>query len=251
MDLFQPRKRCLCVRSETVQSLKNGFQLFDWYHLSWLVGTAIIILIMYLFYKKSDFIKQSKIRIYWALIILLLECIKNGVLVARGEFWYGSLPLHLCGLGIFIVLAHAFLKGHQLDMLLYCLTMPGAFMSLVTPNWTDVSAFNYFHFHSFFFHLLLFAYPMTMLLSKELKLSVRKMWQPVLFLCVTVPIVYVLNVLWGTNFMFLNQAAEGTPLMLLEHYLGDKYYIIGFIGLVIIFWLLLLIPLKLLGKCKG
>ncbi|WP_157764801.1 YwaF family protein [Solibacillus sp. R5-41] len=236
--------------SETIRSLENGFQLFDGYHFSWLMLTVLVIYIMYKMYSGADLAGQRKIKIRWALVILLLESIKNVLLIQQGEFSYDSLPLHLCGLGIFIVLAHALLKDHRMDMLLYCLTMPGAFMSLITPNWTDVSAFNYFHFHSFFFHLLLFAYPVTMLLSKELKLSVRKIWQPILFLCVTVPIVYVLNVLWGTNFMFLNKAAEGTPLMLLEHYLGEQYYIIGFIGLVLIFWLLLLLPLIICNKSK-
>lgn len=248
MVLFQLEKRCFCVLSETVRSLGNGFQLFDWYHLSWLLLTVLVVYIMFKIYRGADLAGQRKIKIRWALVILLLESIKNVLLIGRGEFSYDSLPLHLCGLGIFIVLAHAVLKVHHMDMLLYCLTMPGAFMSLVTPNWTDVSAFNYLHFHSFFFHLLLFAYPVTMLLSKELKLSVRKIWQPILFLIVTVPVVYVLNGWWGTNFMFLNEAAEGTPLVLLEQYFGEQYYILGFIGLVLIFWTILLLPLAIYKK---
>ncbi|WP_274310312.1 TIGR02206 family membrane protein [Solibacillus daqui] len=236
--------------NEKIQSLENGFRLFDWYHLSWLMLTGLVICIMYKIYSSADIKRQKKIRIRLALVILLLESKKNLVLVWQGEFWYGSLPLHLCGLGIFIVLAHALLKGHHLDMLLYFLTMPGAFMSLLTPDWTNVSAFNYLHFHSFLFHVLLFAYPVTMLLSKELTLSIRKMWQPILFSCVTVPVIYILNVLWGTNFMFINQAAEGTPLMLLEQYLGRQYYILGFIGLVMVFWLLLLLPIIVCKKTQ-
>ncbi|MFJ7735392.1 TIGR02206 family membrane protein [Lysinibacillus sp. NPDC097287] len=233
---------------ERFQSLDNGFRLFDWYHMSWLMLTAIVIFILYKIYSQVGLEKRRKIRVIWALVILMLECIKNLVLVGQDAFWYGSLPFHLCGLGIFIVLAHALLKGNSMDMLLYCLTMPGAFMSLLTPDWTDVSAFNYLHFHSFLFHLLLFAYPVTMLKAKELQLSIRKMWQPIVFLCVTVPFVYVLNVVWGTNFMFVNKAAEGTPLMLLEQYLGEQYYIIGFIGLVIIFWIILLLPIIICKK---
>lgn len=233
---------------ETFQSLENGFQLFDWYHLSWLLLTALFIGIMYKIYVRVDLKWQRIIRICWALAILLLESIKNLVLVGQGDFGYGSLPLHLCGLGIFIILIHAFWKGHSQDMLLYFLTMPGAFMSLLTPDWTNVSAFNYLHFHSFLFHVFLFVYPMTMLLSKELTLSIRKMWQPILFLCVIVPVIYGLNMLWATNFMFLNQAPEGTPLMLLEQYLGRQYYILGFIGLVMVFWLLLLLPIVVCKK---
>ncbi|MEG0261418.1 MAG: YwaF family protein [Lysinibacillus sp.] len=159
---------------ELIQSLDNGFRLFDWYHLSWLLLTVFVILVMHQIYRQADLKKRRKIRIIWALVILMLEGIKNLVLVGQGAFWYGSLPLHLCGLGIFIVLAHALIKGHRMDILLYCLTMPGAFMSLLTPDWTDVSAFNYLHVHSFLFHLILFAYPVTMLATKELQLSIRK-----------------------------------------------------------------------------
>ncbi|MFJ7949911.1 YwaF family protein [Lysinibacillus sp. NPDC096418] len=230
---------------EMLQSLENGFRLFDWYHISWLLFTAFVIYSINGIYSKSDVEKRRIIRVIWALLILMLECIKNLVLVGQDAFWYGSLPFHLCGLGIFIVLAHAFLKGNRMDMLLYCLTMPGAFMSLLTPDWTDMSAFNYLHVHSFLFHLLLFAYPVTMLAAKELQLSIRKIWQPIVFLCVTVPIVYVLNGMWDTNFMFVNKAAEGTPLMLLEQYVGEKYYIFGFIGLVIVFWIILIVPVIL------
>ncbi|WP_053582840.1 TIGR02206 family membrane protein [Lysinibacillus contaminans] len=233
---------------DAIQSLENGFQLFDWYHVSWLVLTALVIFIMFKIYRQADLKKRRKIRIIWALVILMLEGIKNLVLVGQDAFWYGSLPFHLCGLGIFIVLVHAFRKGHSVDMLLYCLTLPGAFMSLLTPDWTDVSAFNYLHFHSFLFHLLLFAYPVTMLAAQELQLSIRKIWQPILFLCIIVPLIYVLNVVWGTNFMFLNEPPAGTPLVLLEDIVGEKYYIIGFIGLVIVYWILLLLPIVFLKK---
>lgn len=234
--------------NETFQSLENGFQLFDWYHLSWLLLTAFFIGIMTNIYRRTNLKWRRIIRIGWAFSILLLESIKNFVLIGQGEFGYGSMPLHLCGLGIFIVLIHAFWKGHSQDMLLYFLTLPGALMSLLTPDWTNVSAFNYLHFHSFLFHVLLFAYPVTMLLSKELILSVRKIWQPILFLAVAVPIIYGLNMLWDTNFMFINAPVEGTPLMLIEQYFGQQYYILGLTGVVIVFWLLLLLPIVVREK---
>ncbi len=225
------------------QSLENGFQLFDWYHVSWLLITLFIIFILYKFYSTKNEVHRRKIRIVWACSILLLEVIKNIVLLVQDSFWYGSWPLHLCGLGIFIILAHALVKGHQIDMLLYCLTMPGAFMALITPEWTHVSAFDYLHFHSFLFHSLLFAYPVVMLLTKELLLSIKKIWQPIVFLVVAVPPIYALNEVWGTNFMFTRKAPAGTPLILLEQYLQQHLYIVGFSGLVIVCWFLLLLPI--------
>ncbi|MGE7090809.1 YwaF family protein [Lysinibacillus sp. NPDC048646] len=233
---------------EATQSLENGFRLFDWYHISWLLLTALGIFVMFQLYRKANQLQRKKIRIYWAFTIVFLEAIKNIVLILDNTFWNGSWPFHLCGLGIFIVLAHALVKGHYVDMLLYCLTMPGALMALLTPEWTNISAFSYLHFHSFLFHLLLFAYPMTMLVAQELQLSIRKIWQPIVFLCITVPPIYALNIVWGTNFMFLNQAPVGTPLIVLEQFVGEKHYIIGLIGLVILFWLILLGPIILWKK---
>lgn len=226
-----------------LQSLEYGFQLFDWYHISWLLFTLLIIFILYKFYSKNNELHRRKMRIVWACLILLLEIIKNIVLLVQDSFWYGSWPLHLCGLGIFIILAHAFVKGHQIDMLLYCLTMPGALMALITPEWTHVSAFDYLHFHSFLFHCFLFAYPVVMLLTKELQLSIKKIWQPIAFLVVVVPPIYALNVAWGTNFMFTRKAPAGTPLILLEQHLPQYLYIVGFSGLVIVCWILLLLPI--------
>lgn len=235
---------------EMVHSLENGFQLFDWYHVSWLVFTILFIVIMFHYYSKSNHSQRKKIRIIWALAIALLEVIKNMVLFSQDIFWYGSLPLHLCGMGIFIVLIHAFTNRGFMDMLLYCLTMPGALMALLTPDWTFVSAFNYLHFHSFLFHVLLFAYPVIMLLAKELRLALRNIWQPITFLCLVVPPLYNINKIWGTNFMFVNRPPAGTPLMLLEQFTGEQYYILGFIGLVILFWFLLLVPVIFLNNAK-
>lgn len=226
-----------------LQSLENGFQLFDWYHVSWLLFTLLVIFILYKFYRSKNELQRRKTRIVWACSILLLEVIKNIVLLVQDSFWYGSWPLHLCGLGIFIILAHALVKGHRIDMLLYCLTMPGALIALITPEWTHVSAFDYLHFHSFLFHCLLFAYPVVMLLMKELQLSIKKIWQPIAFLVVVVPPIYKLNEAWGTNFMFTRKAPAGTPLILLEQHLPQSLYIVGFIVLVVVCWILLLLPI--------
>lgn len=48
--------------------------------------------------------------------------------------------------------------------------------------------------------------------------------------------------------MFINAPVEGTPLMLIEQYFGRQYYILSLTGVVIVFWLLLLLPIVVREK---
>lgn len=45
---------------EAIQSLENGFRLFDWYHISWLLLTALGIFLMFRLYRKANQLQRKK-----------------------------------------------------------------------------------------------------------------------------------------------------------------------------------------------
>jgi hypothetical integral membrane protein (TIGR02206 family) len=127
--------------------------------------------------------------------------------------WY--IPLQLCDLAMFVCLLHAYFRTDFLGQVLYSLCMPGACLALLFPDWTAYPALNYESIFGFLVHGLIVAYAATQLSSGRIKPDIKKIWKPVVFLCVVVPPIYALNKLWDTNFFFVNWPSPGSPLMLL------------------------------------
>ena len=77
-----------------------------------------------------------------------------------------------------------------------------------------------------------------------LKPDIKRVKSSVVFLAAAGLIVYPLNKIWGTNFMFLNTPSPGSPLAPLENLLGNPGYIVGLAGLVLLVWFVLYLPWK-------
>lgn len=220
----------------------NGFTLFDTVHMSWLISIFVVLLCSIYFYSKLSSIHQLRYQqiIFW--LLLLLECTKQIFLIVTKQYSYWSPPLHLCGLGIFIAGWHAYRPSRTTSTLLYALTLPGAVIALIFPGWTADSGF--LHIHSFLFHALLVLFVSPLIRARQLTLSWRDLWRAVLFLLLTVPVIYVYNATFQTNFMFLNRPVAHTPLQWLYETFGASSYIASLAGVVLLLWIMLYIPIK-------
>ncbi len=216
-----------------------GFQIFDAIHLSWLVFILIFIIVNCYFYVRGSSswrLRWQKV-VFWALFIL--EIIKQIYLVVTDQYSYWSPPLHLCGFGIFIIGIHVYFANRTTSTLLFALTLPGAVIALVFPGWATDPVGGFLHIHSFMFHALLVVYVMALLLTNELQLKLVDLWRAVVFLIVTVPIIYLYNQSFSTNFMFLNRPVKGTPLQWLYDRFGAGGYIGSLIAVLIILWIIM------------
>ncbi len=119
--------------------------------------------------------------------------------------------------------------------------MPGAFCALLFSDWTMYPVFSYFSLHSFFIHFFMFSFPVLLIASGEIRPRFTDLWRAVIFLIVVIPPIYFTNRTLGTNFFFLNLAAPGSPLEPLQ-VLGMPGYLFGFMGLVVVFWVVLYLP---------
>ena len=214
-----------------------GFRMFDTIHLSWLVVILIFILVNCYMYKTSSTgwrFRWQKM-IFWALLIL--EIIKQLYLAITNQYSFWSPPLHLCGFGIFIVGIHVYYSNRTTSTLLFALTLPGAVIALIFPGWTTDPVGGFLHVHSFIFHALLIVYVISLLIANELEVKFYDLWRAIVFLLATVPIIYLYNQSFNTNFMFLNQPVKGTPLQWLYDGFGAGGYIVSLIGVLIFLWL--------------
>lgn len=228
--------------------LTSGFQLYDSIHFGWLLSICLVVSILAMFYRKASLSKSLKIRQSLACIILAMEILKDLYHFTHGTFSFYYLPLHLCSLAIFIVFWHAFLPTKTNAEMLYALVFPGALAALIFPEWTTTAIFSYMHNHSFIIHGLLIAYPILLLATGELVPNWRQLHRVAIALAITALPIYFFNKYYDLNFMFLNTPSPGSPLVLLEQWLGNPGYLLGFAGMIVAVWFVMYFPVSLIIK---
>ena len=210
--------------------LEKGFQLYSAGHILWILAIAAGCWLMSGIYKKSDTKRRRKIRRFFAVALALSEIYKDGVLWITGNFNAEYLPFHLCGLAIFAILIDAFMENQQItgELIAYAF-MPGAVCALLFCNWTEYPFLNFMNLHSFLFHGWIVCYMAMRYRGGEIRPSLKGLWQTAAFVAAAAPVLFLFNRSQGTNFMFLNEASEGSPLVALWDLFGEKYGYPGYL----------------------
>ena len=222
-----------------------GFTMFGPAHLAFLLAIAFGVAAACLVYRRARPRMQPAILRSAVWFCLGLELLKQiFIIMAWPSYPLDQLPLHLCGLGIFVQAADAYLPRLRKTTreILYSLSLPGAAAALLFPGWAAFSILSVFSLHSFFMHAILLGYPLLLLSSRQLRPNWRNLWRSVLFIALTATPLYFFNKRFGTNFYFINNAAIGSPLNALENLLGNPGYLFGFAALVPAVWLALYAP---------
>lgn len=225
-----------------------GFSTFDLSHLAWILAAVILCVAACLLYKKQS---EKNKRIMLTILgsyIFFQEMLKNVVVAAIGEFSWGYLPFHLCGINILLIFFDVLKQTRIVRNFLYYFSIPGAALALLFPNWTAMPAWNFFYLHSFTIHILLIMYPLLLVTSGEVDKDLKSAFKGILLLIGLAIPVYGLNLLWDTNFMFLMRPDKGNPLELFENLLGNHLW--GFPILLPIVILIMYIPIFISKKVK-
>lgn len=260
------------------QGLEIGFRLYSAGHLIWLAAIVIASILISNFYKKLDghgsvkirsnavlspgnrrigSERQRNMRKIFAVLLAVSEVVKDLILYFTG-FWHAEyLPFHMCGLAIFVLLADAFLEHQKLtgQMIAYAF-MPGAAAALLFCNWTEYPFLNFMNIHSFVFHGWIVFYLVMRYRNGEIQPDYKGLWKTVGIVFLLIIPLFCFNKRFETNFMFLNEASEGSPLIPIWNLLWPKFgypgYIAGGIVLVIVVLHGMYLLYSLLGrKAKG
>lgn len=225
-----------------------GFQAFGPVHILWLLAGLLLWVSACAGYRKLSAQKRKTALKVLGLYIFAQEMVKNLVLILQGEFSYGYLPFHLCGINILLIVFDVIKQTKTVRSFLYYFAIPGALLALLFPNWTAMPLWNFFHIHSFTIHILLVLYPLLLVTTGQVATDLRSALKGVALLVAMAIPVYGLNLLWGTNFMFLMQPDSGNPLELFEKLLGSHLW--GFPILLPVVLFVMYLPVFLLKKRK-
>ena len=236
---------------ETVGTIGEGqgFSMYGRCHLLWLLAFAVTAVFLAITYRSADVKSRRKLRILIAILLVADELFKQVILVWKGLFTLSYLPLHLCSINIFLIVIHAIHPYRFLSKFLYLVCLPAALAALLFPSWTQLPFANFMHLHSFTVHILLAVYPIMLTAGGEAQARAKDL--PgclVLMLSLAIP-VYLFNLEFGTNFMFLMRADSGNPLCWFEETFGN--HLIGIPVIAAGVFVLLLLPPALLRRYRS
>ena len=214
------------------------FQRFGFGHFLWLSALGAGLVLGCLVYKKARREARPRLRRLTAGLALVLELWRAGLLLSRGLYDLGRLPLHLCSLSIYLCFFHALTDRPGLGQFLYAFTLPGAALALLFPDWAGQPLFGFITVSSFLLHFLLVLYPLMQAAAGEIRPELRRLPGCIGRMLLLALPVYFLNKRWNTNYMFLNLPPAGSPLALFA-FLGNPGYLLGYIPLALGVWALL------------
>lgn len=221
-----------------------GFRMFGPQHIAWLAAIAAAAAICAAGYRKLSARGRRRIGYAFCWSMVALDLFKDVYFIISGVFSYEFLPLHLCGMAIYISLLHACRPGRVTGELLYSLCMPGAVMALAFPAWTFYPIWNVATLQCFLIHALLFIYPLMLVAGGDLRPSARNLPWCLLFLLAACPLVALVNRALGTNFMFISTPPAAQPFLLFVQWFGNPGYIFGMFLLLLAVWAVLYLPLE-------
>lgn len=221
-----------------------GIELFGTEHIIMLALAAIITPLLTITYCRLDKKARRRMGLAVASLTLISELARLTGITASGNLGWDQLPLHLCGLAVFVGFFHALFPTAITGELLYSLCMPGALFALLFPGWLGQPSTSFFSANSFFSHILLFSYPIMLVAGKDIKPKAKRL--PLCFLllaAVSLPL-YFLNLKTGANYFFLLFPSPGSPLELFASWWGEPWYIAGYIPMIAVIWLILYLPFR-------
>lgn len=217
---------------------------YQWqpYHLgywTWILILSILVVIMANIYKKSN--HKNQILKGIAILICVQEALKDILHYTAGSLTLSHLPLHLCGISIFMVTWHAFKPNKLNSEFIYALTLPGAIIALACPDWTQYPLLHFSSVNSFTMHTWLIMYVVIQLYAGTLIPNFKNLKYTFVFTLLLMIPIYFINKVWDTNFFFINTPSPGSPSVVLYDLFGNGF-VLSYIIICLILWILMYLP---------
>lgn len=214
-------------------------------HLISLAATAAVLLLLVLLYRRMNNAAKQRFTRTTMLAIIALEVIRESWVAIIGHYDITRhLPLHLCGIMIFIEAIAVFTNKPFFKEFSYACGLPGAAMALITPEPSGYPFWNIQYLQSIFVHALLVLIPLLWIAGDGFRPNIRALPKNLLLLFGLTAFCFGVNsILGGTsNYMFVHFAPGDTPIALFEQWVGWPWYIALLLGFVFFIWVLMYVP---------
>ena len=211
-----------------------GFGMFHSGHFIWLALIVMGIILCIKWYQRMNTKRQRILEIITAGSLIIWIALRAIYIAVIHEKFLYELPLHLCSMAGILCAIHCVAQWQWLGQVLYSLCLPGAILALLFPNWSFYPAIHFLTMEAFLFHMGIVLYICLMLDSHKIVPEVQKVWQVVVFMFAVVIPIYFFDKRYDVNYMFVNRPSAGSPLVWLEHWLGDPGYLVGYAILMIL-----------------
>ena len=234
---------------EDINRQGDGFALFGWVHILALLWALLFIVMISLYARNTSKEKSFLVFRIFVVVALVLEIIRQvSFPLVHGYYWLEHLPLHMCGLALFVWAIHAAKPNQTTAAIAYALCLPGAVAAMLFPDWTLYPIMHFYPLQSFVIHAIHIALACILLAGGHIRPKVRDLWRAVLFLCVILPPIFLFNRRFDTNFFFLNAGSEGSPLEILIDIFGNPAFLIPYMGILLLVWGIMYLPWMLTDK---
>lgn len=231
--------------------IPEGLQVdnFSATHFTWLAATALVMAALILLYRKQNAASRRRSAKTAMIAVILLEVIREGWALLIGHYEISRhLPLHLCGVMIFIEAAAVFTDRPFFKEFSYAAGLPAAAMALITPEPSGYPFWNIQYLQSIFVHALLALIPLLWICGDGFRPNIRALPKMLGFLAGLAAFNFCVNFLLGSNYMFVRFAPEDTPIDLFNQWVGWPGYIGLLLITVFLFWTAMYLPWELAAK---
>jgi hypothetical integral membrane protein (TIGR02206 family) len=215
------------------------FVLFGTWHLAALLVIVLVNLALLGFRKTSD---KTRTTVRWSMAIILWldEASWHIWNLYWGHWTVDQLPLHICSLLIWLTGFMLIFKVYRIYEFAYFIGIGGALQALLTPDAGIYGFPHYRIFQTMISHGLLVTSAVYMTTVEGFRPTWKSFWRVVIGLNVYAPLIYPLNLVLGTGFLYIN--SQPPTASLLDALPRWPYYLICMELLGLIIFLLLSLP---------
>jgi hypothetical integral membrane protein (TIGR02206 family) len=194
-------------------ALTGGFQTFGSPHLIVMALTLVLPVLLSLIAKRAGSRVATAVGFVLAGVLLGNELIHWGFRISGygpGVFLRYFLPLHLCGVAIFLTSLTLLFRNQEFYEVAYFWGLVGSANAVVTPGNLDVDYPQYRFFQYFFSHSGIVAGVLYATWGLKMRPTLGGLFRAFVWLHVLAAIVAVVNLLCGSNYMYLSSPPWGT-----------------------------------------
>lgn len=202
----------------------NGYGQFTFAHFIWIAISILSVISTSIIYYNSNPDIKMNIRIAIAFTLIIIDIIKMIAMYLGKVKVSENLPLEICSFAAYSIVFDCLLPDNNIfPAMLLILFLPAAFMAILFPTTSVLPNMNFYVIHQFLYHSLIIAYVIMRFVSKEIVVDYSDVLRCVFFSTILVSVMYIVDITFKRNFMFLTSTYDNPLLNIIWNKTGGGF----------------------------